>query len=109
MAEKRMPAVLNTRPAELARAALAWALACSLPAAATGLVPAWTPLALYAAAIAAQPGLFALFLRARGVAFALGAIAFHQVHYLYASAAFVAARLGWTASRAVPSSTSSKA
>lgn len=107
--EGRMPAVLNTRPAELARAALAWALALSLPAAATGFVPAWTPLALYLAGIVAQPGLFALFLRARGFAFALGAIAFHQVHYLYASAAFVAARLGWTASRAVPSSTSSKA
>jgi hypothetical protein len=32
--------------------------------------------------------LFGLFRRRRGVAFALGATLFHQVYYLYASAAY---------------------
>ena len=65
---------------------------------ATGLV-----LALFVAAIGANAHLFALFLRANGILFALGAIAFHQFAYLYASAAFVACRLGWSPGRSRPS------
>ena len=102
--------MLNTRPGELARAALAWALALSLPCGGDG------PRAALDAGRALRGG-------DRGASRACSRCScaraaspsrsarslFHQVHYLYASAAFVAARLGWTASRSVPSSTSSKA
>ena len=67
------------------------------------IAPFALPAALLVAAIAANAPLFALFARANGYAFALGAILFHQFHYLYASAAFVAFRLGWTPGGARPS------
>ena len=60
-------------------------------------------LALVVAAIASNAHLFALFVRAKGFPFALGAILFHQFAYLYASAAFVAFRLGWSPRRSPPS------
>jgi hypothetical protein len=67
------------------------------------VVPIWVPLVLFAAAIGANAHLFALFRRANGTLFALGAILFHQFHYLYASAAFLACRLGWVPARSRPS------
>jgi hypothetical protein len=79
---------LNTGRAEQAKALLAAALAASLPLAAAGVLsPLWPP-ALFAAAVAANADLFALFRRRRGLPFALGALAFHQLYYLYASAAY---------------------
>jgi hypothetical protein len=79
---------LNTTRAEQGKALLAAALAASAVLALAGAVsPVW-PAALFAAALAANAGLFALFRRRRGLVFALAALAFHQVYYLYASAAY---------------------
>ena len=93
MAARRIPAVLNTRPAERWRAALAWLLALSVPAALAGVVPWPVPPLAALAALAANAPLVTHFARARGPLFALGAGLFHQVYYLYASAAFVAGML----------------
>ena len=103
MRDRRLRATLNVSPAERLRALVAWALALSAVAVLAGRAPFALPAALLVAAIAANAPLFALFARANGYAFALGAILFHQFHYLYASAAFVAFRLGWTPGGARPS------
>lgn len=81
-------ATLNVTPAERLRALLALALAVSLPLAAAAVAPRWLPLALLAAILIGNRRLLALFRRRRGVAFALAAMLYHQVYYLYASAAF---------------------
>ena len=109
MLERRMPAVLNTRPAERWRAGLAWLVALSLPAAMAGLVPWLAPPALGLAALSANAGLVARFSRARGPGFALGAGLFHQIHYLYASAGFVAGALAAVFAGARASRTSRRA
>ena len=107
--ERRVPAVLNTRPAERWRAVLAWLFALSLPAALAGLVP-WLALpALGLLALSANAGLVARFARARGPGFALGAGLFHQVHYLYASAGFIAGALAVAVAGARASMTSRSA
>lgn len=79
---------LNVSWLERSRAGLAGLLALSIGAAPLGLVPLWTPLALAGAAAAANAELVAMFTRKRGPLFALGAILFHQVYYLYSTAAF---------------------
>jgi hypothetical protein len=106
MLERRIPAVLNTRPAEQGRAALAWLLALSLTAALVGAVPMTVPGALVLAAFAANARLVARFARARGPLFALGAGLFHQFHYLYASAGFAAGMLAGALDGAKASRTS---
>ena len=103
MQEHRMRATLNVSMGERLRALLAWTLALSAAVALTGKGSFLLVLALFVAAIGANAHLFALFLRANGILFALGAIAFHQFAYLYASAAFVACRLGWSPGRSRPS------
>jgi hypothetical protein len=60
-----------------------------VPAAAFGLAPLWTPLALALAAAAANSELLLMFARKRGPLFAAAAILFHQLYYLYSTAAFV--------------------
>ena len=97
-------ATLNVRPAERLRALLALALCASIPLAVFGAVPAWTPLALLAAALAANVGLFQLFRRRRGTLFALAGLLFHQVYYAYSAAAYAWA---WLARGDNPSPTSS--
>ncbi len=92
-------ATLNVAPAERARALLALALAASLPLAAARVVPAFAPLVLVAAALVANRKLLALFRRRRGVAFALAGVLFHQLYYLYASAAFA---WSWLERRVAP-------
>ena len=109
MREHRIPPTLNVSFGERLRAALAWALAIAIGAFLARLASGWWPLALFAAAILVNAQLFALFRRANGTPFALGAVAFHQFHYLYASAAFVACRLGWKPGRPHPSSMSTSA
>ena len=78
------------RPAERLRALLALALFASIPLAVVGVVPGWAPLALLAAALAANVDLFQLFRRRRGTLFALAGLLFHQVYYAYSAAAY-----GW--------------
>jgi glycosyltransferase involved in cell wall biosynthesis len=102
MQERPMRATLNVSMGERLRALLAWALALSVAVAMTGKGSFALAFALLAAAIAANAHLFALFLRTNGIVFALGAILFHQFAYLYASAAFVAFRLGWSPRRSPP-------
>ena len=107
--ERRIPAVLNTRPAERWRAGLAWLFALSLPAALAGVVPWIAPPALGSLALVANAGLVARFARAHGPGFALGAGLFHQVHYLYASAGFMAGALAFAVDGARASTTSRRA
>ncbi|HEY8119757.1 MAG TPA: glycosyltransferase family 2 protein [Myxococcota bacterium] len=88
-----IPLHLNVRQSERAKALLGGALLASLPLAAFGVVPIWTPLALFALAWAVNRPLFEVFRRRNGLGFALAALAFHQCHYVYASAAYVYCRL----------------
>ncbi len=103
MRERRTRATLNVSFRERLRALLAWGLALALLAALSGKGSFVLVLALVVAAIASNAHLFALFVRAKGFPFALGAILFHQFAYLYASAAYVACRLGWSPDRPRPS------
>lgn len=80
---------LNAGAAEQGKAILAGLFVLSVPLALLG--GGW-PLAgvgLFAAAIAVNRGLFQLFRRRRGWLFAVGALAFHQLYYLYSGVAFV--------------------
>ena len=72
-------------------------------------MPWLAPPALGLVALSANAGLVARFARARGPGFALGAGLFHQVHYLYASAAFVAGALAVAVEGAKASRTSKRA
>ena len=101
--QHRVPATLNVSLGERVRALLAWAFALSAGAWLARLAPFYLPALLFVAAVAASAHLFALFHRANGLLVALGAILFHQFQYLYASAAFVACRLGWSPDRPRPS------
>lgn len=109
MREHRIPPTLNVSFRERLRAALAWVLAGAIAAFLARWASGWWALGLFASTIAANAQLFSLFRRANGTWFALRAIAFHQFHYLYASAAFVACRLGWTPGRPRPSTTRTSA
>ena len=83
------PLDLNADAAEQARAALAAVLALSCLAALAGVAPLWLPVAVFGSAVAANARFFGLLRQRRGLAFALGALAFHQVHYLYSAGVFV--------------------
>lgn len=86
---RRLPDALNVGMGERIRAVLAAALLAAAALAISGLLPAWVPALVLLSAIAANAGLFAFFRRARGTLFALGAVAFHQLYYLYSSAVYV--------------------
>lgn len=109
MREHRLPPTLNVSLGERLRAGLAWVLVLATGAYLARAVSGTWPLGAFAAAIAVNAPLFALFRRTNGTLFALAAIAFHQFHYVYASAAFVACRLGWTPVRSRPSTTRTSA
>lgn len=85
----RAEAQLNVSPLERARAALASLVALSTLLAVAGALPAWAPLAALALAGAANAPLFAFFARRAGPWFAARALVFHQVYYLYATAAYL--------------------
>ena len=51
-------------------------------------VPGWIALAMFGAIAMAKGSLLRLFYRRKGPLFALGGLLFHQVYYLYSSAAF---------------------
>jgi glycosyltransferase involved in cell wall biosynthesis len=82
---------LNIGTAERLYAVLAACVFASILMAASGLVPWWSPLAVLFVAGAANWRLLQVFHRARGAAFAICGIMFHQVYYLYSSVVF-----GWT-------------
>jgi glycosyltransferase involved in cell wall biosynthesis len=79
---------LNVRPGEMARAGAAMGFAGSLFLAAGGLVPGWIPAVPLFLGISSNSSLASLFYRRNGPLFALGGLLFHQVYYLYSSAAF---------------------
>ena len=99
VADRRVPPALHLSFGERLRVLLAWAFVLAALGWSTTLVPLLPVLALYAAAVAANANLFALFGRSNGWAFALAALLFHQFHYVYTSAAFLACRLGWSPDR----------
>jgi len=102
---------LNVAAAERGKAALALVLATALIATAAGWLPWWAPLALLAAAVAANARLLGLFARRNGLFFALRALLFHQLYYLYSSTAYALSLLRGgrrrKAARATPSGTGS--
>ena len=80
---------LNVGTFERLRAMLAGVTVLTLLAAAVGLIhPLWTLPVLFTN-LTGNWHLFHLFLRRRGVLFAIGGLAFHQLYYLYSTAAFI--------------------
>jgi glycosyltransferase involved in cell wall biosynthesis len=80
---------LNVGTTERMRAALAGVFIAGAVAALHPAVPGWLAPALLAAIALANLSLLRLFYRRKGALFALGGLLFHQVFYLYSSAAFV--------------------
>ena len=85
---RELPDALNVGKGERIRAVLAAGLVLCVLLAATQLAPVWVPVLLLVAVAIANARLFAFFRRARGSRFALGAVAFHQLYYLYSGAAY---------------------
>ena len=79
---------LNVSLPERGRALLALALVATLTGLALGLSPWWL-LGVSGLVLGANMRLLGLFARVNGARFALGAIIFHQVYYLYSGAAFL--------------------
>jgi hypothetical protein len=74
---------------ERVRAGLAGLLVLLLLAALIGLAPWWSVLLVLAVVAWTNRSLLGLFYRRKGLLFALMGLAFHQLYYLYSSAAFV--------------------
>jgi glycosyltransferase involved in cell wall biosynthesis len=89
-----LPDALNVGSGERVNALLAAALLASLVLAAARALPFWAPLAAIVAVAIANRRLFAAFRSARGTPFAIAAVAFHQVYYVYSGAAFAWCWLG---------------
>ncbi|HVJ74818.1 MAG TPA: glycosyltransferase family 2 protein [Casimicrobiaceae bacterium] len=102
VADGRVPAALHLSFPERMRTLVAWAFVLGALGWFATLVPFLVVLALFGAALAINANLFTLFGRANGWPFAFGAMAFHQLHYVYTSAAFIACRLGWAPDRPRP-------
>jgi glycosyltransferase involved in cell wall biosynthesis len=79
---------LNTRPGEMARAGAALGFVGGLALAAGGFVPLWIAAVPLFVGVGSNPSLASLFYRRNGPLFALAGLLFHQVYYLYSSAAF---------------------
>jgi len=96
------PGALNVTGRERGAAVLAWALAGSLALAGAGALSAWIPLGLAAAAGGANHELARVFARAAGWPFAAAGLLFHQLYYLYGSAAYGTRWLSRRVSRGRP-------
>jgi len=79
---------LNVGAAERLRAVVAGLFFVGVAASLHPAVPAWIVLAVLVAIALANVSLLRLFYRRKGLLFALGGLLFHQVYYLYSSAAF---------------------
>ncbi len=93
LSQPEATADLNVTAGERGRAVLAGVFSLILLAAVVGLVPLWLPALGVVAVVAANRPLFELFRRRRGLGFALAAILFHQLYFLYATATFVGCSL----------------
>jgi len=80
---------LNVSTTERIKALLAGLLLLALVAAVIGKLSWWFVLVVTVIAFAMNKDLFLLFIRRKGLLFALGGVAFHQVYYLYSGFAFV--------------------
>ncbi|MGH8851161.1 MAG: glycosyltransferase [Casimicrobiaceae bacterium] len=79
---------LNMNYGERLRALLAVACVLDLVLAAARLSPLWLTTTMLVALAAANARLFTFFRRRRGTLFAIGGVLYHQLYYLYSSAAF---------------------
>ena len=79
---------LNVSSSERLRAGFAGLLFIVLFAALIGLLPWWSALVMGGGAILVNSSLFSLFYKRKGLVFALMGIGFHQLYYVYSSAAF---------------------
>lgn len=79
---------LNVGTAERLRAVVAGIFFAGSAASLHPAVPGWVALALFGAIALSNGSLLRLFYRRKGPLFALGGLLFHQVYYLYSSAAF---------------------
>ncbi|MDH3314532.1 MAG: glycosyltransferase [Gammaproteobacteria bacterium] len=79
---------LNVGTGERMRAVVAGIFFVGTAASLHPAVPGWVALASFGAIALANGSLLRLFYRRKGPVFALGALLFHQVYYLYSSAAF---------------------
>jgi len=79
---------LNVGTAERLRAVGAGLFIACVVASVHPRVPMWIPLAMLVAIALVNGKLLRLFYRRKGPLFALGGLLFHQVYYLYSSAAF---------------------
>lgn len=77
---------LNVSKAERLRGVLAGVVLLAVMAALFGVAPWWSAPLAFAVAVFANWDLFTFFYRRRGVLFALGALLFHQLYYLYSGA-----------------------
>lgn len=80
---------LNVSASERFRAVLAGLLLLTLLAATFKLIPWWPALIVLVLALYSNRQLFGLFYQRKGLLFAIGGFAFHQLYYLYSSLAFV--------------------
>ena len=78
---------LNMDRAERARAVLALCWLLEVGLAAASIAPWPLTLAMPGVVVAANASLLGFFRRRRGIAFAIGAVLFHQLYYLYSAAA----------------------
>lgn len=99
VSRRDVPADLNARRGEQGRALLAGLFLGTLLLAVVGRMAPWVPVIFFFAAVATNRALFSLFRRRRGVVFALLALLFHQVYYVYSAGAFV---LCWVERRLAP-------
>lgn len=86
---------LNISSMERLRAGLAGVFALVTLAALAGLLAWWCVPLLFGVTALANRRLVALFWRRKGLLFALAGLLFHQLYYLYSSAAFVYSWLEW--------------
>jgi cellulose synthase/poly-beta-1,6-N-acetylglucosamine synthase-like glycosyltransferase len=80
---------MNVGTAERLRAALAGLTVLAVAAAIFKLIPAIWLIPVLLTTLTANWHLFMVFYRARGLAFGLCGLAFHQIYYLYSTAAFL--------------------
>ena len=88
MERHEFPASLHVSGSERLRAGLAVGVLVALAAAVAGLAPLWAPALLSLTALTTNWRLFQTFYGRGGLLFALPAIAFHQLYYVYSAAVF---------------------
>jgi glycosyltransferase involved in cell wall biosynthesis len=89
LARPASQAELNVSPVERARAALAGVVALLAALAVVGAAPLWAPVVALVAAGLANAPLLRFFARRGGPWFALRALVYHQLYYLYSTAVYL--------------------